>query len=221
MWRWLAQGLLWCLGWGQIGTETLRNLSEHPRAVVLFAHTSYLDFYLFLLYRASLPADTPVKVLMKPQPFRYAGPLLRCLGAIPATRREDSGQGAVSRIVSQLDPLPRFLLCLSPKGTIMAAPWRSGYYYLSQQLQLPVIVAGLDYQQKRLRAFPALPPVPHEEALLPVPEVNQLLQEQMKAIVPLYPQREGLCLPVQSVVDWERLVVLAGWLVVAAVTLCP
>lgn len=173
------------MGWKGIDSNLLQKLSAHDRSVLVFSHTSYVDFYIFLLYKFAYPDELfHIRTLVKPDPFAYAGPLLRFLGAIPATKVSDKNGGAVSRIIDELKKLDKVVLMICPKGTIIKAPWRTGYYHIAKELKAPLLVVGLDYEKKTVEAGDF---VSSEE---PEHIVREQLYESLSHIVPLFPEDE-------------------------------
>lgn len=187
----LARTILFCLGWSHISENAFNRITKYDRSVVVFSHTSYSDFYIFALYFVAYPRRFHhVRILMKPQPFQYAGFILRRLGVVPATRVDEKNGGAVPRIVSDLKQWDKCLFLISPKGTIVKQDWRSGYYHIAKQLDAHILVAGLDYEHK----YPcASEPITHgdEES-----DVKDLLLNELKKIVPLFPEDE--IVPIRS-----------------------
>jgi hypothetical protein len=178
-----VRGILWALGWNTYPDGYFSSRMPGPRTVLLFSHSSYWDFFLFLLYKLAYPELPRLFAIMKPQPFRYAGSFLRYLGFIPATPLEERSRGFVSSTIEYLDNFPSFHLLISPKGTIVSAPWRTGYYYLAKGLDADIQVVGLDYHKKGVVIFP---PQPLED----LPASNRVLMKDMATICPLYPQQE-------------------------------
>jgi 1-acyl-sn-glycerol-3-phosphate acyltransferase len=177
------------LGWNHIDKETYNNLASNDKLVLVFSHTSYFDFYIFLLYLFSCPQNThSIYVLIKPQVFNYMGWILHKLGAIPSTKLEDKNGGAVTRIVNTLNKSNKFVFLISPKGTIKNGSWRSGYYHIANQSNAIIIAIGLDYYTKSIiiSSDPISPKLCNEH------ESTQYLHDCMKKIIPLYPEREGI-----------------------------
>jgi len=150
---------------------------------------------------------------MKPQPFEYAGWLLRRFGAVPATRVDEKNGGAVSRIVHDLKQWDKCMLLISPKGTIVKQEWRSGYYHIAKQLDAHLLVVGLDYEHKYPNAS--------EPILLQETEsdVKDLLFNDLKKIVPLFPEDE--IVPIRyhthrSAINNTRLACSVGVIVIAS-----
>ena len=70
--------ILWCLGWQLIDSTIFTYLQQWDRLVIVFSHTSYIDFYIMVMYMLAYPRELSViRILVKPQPFKYAGWLLR------------------------------------------------------------------------------------------------------------------------------------------------
>lgn len=181
----LARVILFTMGWSLLDDSICNQLNKYDRTVLVFSHTTYADFYILILYILAHPNRLNlIKTLVKPQPFEYAGPLLRKLGAIPATKVEDKNGGAVNRLVAELNQFDKFLFLISPKGTIINRPWRSGYYHIAKSLNAPLMVAGLDYETKQVIVSKE---ISYEEE---EPIVREFLQNEIKKIVPLFPEEE-------------------------------
>lgn len=187
----LAKAVLFTMGWSLLHIDIFNQITKYDRTVLIFSHTSYADFYILILYLLAYPRRLhSVRTLVKPQPFEYAGPLLRWLGAIPSTKIEDKNGGAVNRIVNTLKECEKFIFLISPKGTIINKPWRSGYYHIAKDLNAHLMVAGLDYETKQVIVSKEISPSNEE------PFVKEFLQDQLKPIVPLFP--EGEVVPIRS-----------------------
>lgn len=177
--------ILFSIGWSGIKIPERTRLSKHNRMIGIFSHTSYVDFYILLLYILSYPYELfYLRTLMKPQPFQYAGWLLNKFGAIPATKVDDRNGGSVERIVQQLRQSEKFLFLISPKGTIVKSPWRSGYYHIARKLDAHILVTGLDYERKEALVLEPIAPGEKEE------DVKQHLVRDLARIVPLFPEEE-------------------------------
>jgi 1-acyl-sn-glycerol-3-phosphate acyltransferase len=140
----LADRLLRAFGW------TCIDLPQRPvRAVVVgYPHTSNWDFPIALLAMAALRLDA--RWVGKDSLFRGPlGPLMRGLGGIPVNRREPTG--FVERIAGEIRSHPRFMLVMAPEGTRSWRPgWKSGFYRIARAAGVPVVVAVVDYANKRI-----------------------------------------------------------------------
>lgn len=180
-----AKGVLFIMGWQPLSESFIKQLFKHDRIIAVFSHTSYSDFYILILYLLAYPEYLyRIKTLVKPQPFAYAGRLLRSLGAIPATKVEDSNGGAVKRISEELNNYEKFTFLICPKGTILKRDWRSGYYHIAELTNSFLMVVGLDYEKKSVAFSEEISHYIEE------PIVKDFLQDELKKIVPLFPECE-------------------------------
>jgi hypothetical protein len=181
----LAKIILFSLGWELLDESIFNQITKYDRSVLVFSHTSYSDFYILILYLLAYPHRLHyVRTLVKPQPFAYAGPLLRKLGAIPSTKIEDRNGGAVKRIIEDLKQWDKCIFLISPKGSIVKREWRSGYYHIAKELNATLMVAGLDYEKKCVLVSPE---ISHSEG---EDKVREVLLEELKKIVPRFPEGE-------------------------------
>lgn len=181
----MSRTVLFLMGWSAIDDIVFNKLTMNKRCVLVFSHTSYSDFYILLLYLLSYPNRSHyIRTLVKPQPFEYAGWLLNKIGAIPATRVDFKNGGSVPKIVSEIIKCPECLFLISPKGTIVKAEWRSGYYNIAKQLNCNILVTGLDYEIKKPKASYPIYHGENEE------DIKPFLLQELSDIVPLYPECE-------------------------------
>jgi 1-acyl-sn-glycerol-3-phosphate acyltransferase len=204
----VARSILFLMGWSSLTDETLNGLNEYKRVVLVFSHTSYFDFYIMILYLLAYPYQLAnVRTLVKPQPFRHFGKLLRSFGAIPSTKVEDKQGGGVSRIVQSLKEKNECLFLISPKGTILKREWRSGYYHIAKLLEAPIRVIGLDYEKMGVTLSNAIASS-NDESI-----VREFLYLELSKIVPLHPDQEVV--PIKShasrnIIGYGRLVGTCG-----------
>ena len=141
------------MGWRIPKTEYINKLDKSPynhRLVIVISHTSFWDFFILLLYKWADPRiGRYLKVIMKPQPFKWWGWFLRPIGCIPATRSEDSNGDFVNKTVEQFKN-KNIRVIIAPEGMTNKHEWRSGYYHLTQGLKSSIMVGGLDYELKCL-----------------------------------------------------------------------
>ena len=116
--------------------------------------------------------------------FDYLGPCLRRVGCIEATKVEDQNGGAVERITNTLKNEKKVLLLISPKGTIIKREWRSGYFFLAQNLSADLVAIGPDYERKKMCIGTPVSYTCGE------PFVKEWLYNDLSKIVPLYPECE-------------------------------
>lgn len=148
--RALARGILRLAGWRVAG-----EVPNEPKMVLVGApHTSMLDFVLTKLTAASLGAR--LSWVGKQQLFRppFAA-LLRWLGGIPVDRQ--AAHGFVETMVAEFRRRDGLLLAIMAEGT-RAAPgqWRSGFFYIAQGADVPMLLVAFDYGRRTMRLGPAL-----------------------------------------------------------------
>lgn len=193
----IARIVLFVMGWSPLTADDIEKINKYPRTVVIFSHSTYADFCLLLLYMMAHPNELGyVRTLVKPQPFKRFGTILRRLGAIPSTRLEDSQGGAVNRIVNELKEWDRCIFLISPKGSIVKREWRTGYYHIARELDAHLRVAGLDYEKKCTIVSNEI------SSSEPESKVREFLQNELKEIVPLFPNEEVV--PIRSHDSKER-----------------
>lgn len=145
----LARALVRALGWRVdfAGLPTLQGV------ILVYPHTSNWDFPIAVLLKWAV--GLPVQFWGKDTLFRIPlfGLWLRWLGGVPVSR--SAPQGVVGQMTAMMKQKKAdgqyFWLALSPEGTRrLTDGWRSGFYRLALEADVPVGLAGLDYSRKRL-----------------------------------------------------------------------
>ena len=114
---------------------------EGARILVGAPHTSNFDFALML--GISWDAGMRIHWLGKKELFRGpAGPIMRALGGIAVDRAHPAK--LVESVVARAAADPDFLLVVTPEGTRSGAGWRSGFYRIAYEAQLPVTLGYVD-----------------------------------------------------------------------------
>lgn len=119
-------------------------------------HTSNWDFMLFLsvVSHFRMPGRAIGKNSLVRWPF---GSLMRRLGIIPLDR--DSGQGMVEQMVDEFAAADEMALVIAPEGTRRRAEyWRSGFYRIALEAQLPIVMTYIDFDGKVAGIGPTLHP---------------------------------------------------------------
>jgi 1-acyl-sn-glycerol-3-phosphate acyltransferase len=118
-----------------------------PKGVIAFyPHTSNWDFVVG--YLAKLAAGLPVQWMGKDTLFRGPfAPLLRRMGGIPVNRREPTG--LIRQLARELERRPWIWLAVAPEGTRRYVDhWKSGFYHLALEAQVPVGLAFIDWRTR-------------------------------------------------------------------------
>jgi 1-acyl-sn-glycerol-3-phosphate acyltransferase len=202
----IAKFILILLGWKYITEKQFSQFHKYKRSVIVFSHTTYADFYLFLLYFLAFPNEfRNVRVLVKPQPFKYAGFILRRFGCIPSSSFEERNSGSTRRISEELDKDDNFIFLISPKGTIVKSEWRNGYYNIALNTKSHLMVTGLDYEKKKIIVSDDIKYDKDKD------DIEIFLKEQLSRIVPLYPEDEVMKIrkhKSRSIISTPRLIFL-------------
>lgn len=148
MWASIARGLLRLGGWTAVGQKP-----DVSKAVFIAApHTSNWDGVWALVYKVAKGLD--IRFFAKESLFWFPlSTLLRGLGGIPLDRDEPGG--AVRQAVDAFKNNDDFYFGLAPEGTRSLRPhWKSGFYRIAMDADVPVVLGFLDYENKRLGIGP-------------------------------------------------------------------
>jgi 1-acyl-sn-glycerol-3-phosphate acyltransferase len=139
-----ARLILKSLGW------KLLDLPQRPTKAVVIAypHTSNWDFPVTLLALAALPYGA--QWVGKDNMFRGPlGPVMRALGGVAVNRRERTG--FVERVADEFRRRDNFHLIIAAEGTrSKQAGWKSGFYRIAREAEVPVIMAVVDYDKREV-----------------------------------------------------------------------
>ena len=123
---------------------TVRPAHELPAKCVMIAapHTSNWDFPVTMAMAAV--SDVDIKWLGKSQMFKGpAGPFFRWMGGIAVERA--SAQGLVGDLAAEFSKHDRLVLVVPAEGTRTAVEyWKSGFYRIAQQADVPIVCAFVD-----------------------------------------------------------------------------
>ena len=132
------------MGWK---TEVTVELPQ-KYIIALAPHTSNWDFLMGQLY--SRAEGFRCGFMMKKDWFFWPlGPIFRRMGGIPVTRSRHTS--LTDQVADAARKSETFSLCITPEGTRKAvSEWKRGFYYIAQKADLPILLFGLDYGQKRI-----------------------------------------------------------------------
>ena len=197
------------LGWNPLSILDREKLFESINQstckgeVLIYPHTTYADFFLFMLYAFAEPnlwnsmltlinsSDYyQYYFIFKYLPFCPARTLeaqkLRDSKLLKESNKIPNEESTVSlicqRLKNKLELGQSFLFFISPEGTIEKSKWRSGYYAVASSLKCPIRVVGLDYEKHQIVICPK-----REIEDIPA-QLEESLQKDMYNIVPLFPE---------------------------------
>jgi 1-acyl-sn-glycerol-3-phosphate acyltransferase len=148
--RVIARLILKLGGWTAVGETPAAD-----RAVIIAApHTSNWDAVWALTYKVAKGLD--IRFFAKHTLFWFPlGQILRALGAIPLDR--DHPGGAVRQAVDAFARQDTFYFGLAPEGTRARAPhWKSGFYRIATDADVPIVLGFLDFGNRRLGMGPTI-----------------------------------------------------------------
>ncbi|HEY7776100.1 MAG TPA: lysophospholipid acyltransferase family protein [Kineobactrum sp.] len=139
----LARWLLQLTGWRLAGARP-----ECDRYVLIAApHTSNWDFPLMLIFAAAF--DIRITWMAKHSLFHPPmGWVMRALGGIPIMRHKK--QNVVASMVAAFEAAPQLVLAVPVESTRERSEyWKSGFYHIAHQAQVPIVASFLDFGNRR------------------------------------------------------------------------
>lgn len=141
----LATWALSLLGW-----KAILEPPPGPKFVAVgYPHTSNWDFLYAILWKfaTGLPMNWVGKKELFPP---VLAPVMKALGGIPVDRGKKGGD-FVSRVAQLIRRRDSIVLVVAAEGTRSRAPyWRSGFYYMALEAQVPIGLGYIDYSRREL-----------------------------------------------------------------------
>jgi len=130
--------------------------------VIVGPHTSGWDFIVGVAYRSVLQMEK-ARYLGKQELFKPPfGFIFRWLGGTPVDRK--SSNNLVDQVVEMFNSKDEFAIALSPEGTRQKVEkLKTGFYFIAKKAKVPIVMAGLDYKQKRAIFSEALYPTDNQQ----------------------------------------------------------
>jgi len=157
--RSLARFVFWVTGWKVIG-EVPKDLKK--AVMIAVPHTSYWDF----LYArvAFFIMDIPVRITIKKEVVNFPvfGWIARSLGAVAIDRNPVNGglgrkRSMVDAMVDYIKKEDHLIMMITPEGTRKYAKrWKTGFYRVAEQANVPIILGYLDYAKKHAGVGPII-----------------------------------------------------------------
>jgi 1-acyl-sn-glycerol-3-phosphate acyltransferase len=145
----LARGLMRVFGW----RVQFDGLPSRQGVIVVYPHTSNWDFVWGILAKWAI--GIPLAFWAKDSLFRVPvfGRWLRWVGGLPIDRSSAKGiVGQTAEGLRQARERDDFMwLGLAPEGTRSRVEgWRSGFYHVATQAQVPLVLAFIDYERREV-----------------------------------------------------------------------
>ena len=146
MLRQFCRLILNLMGWKALN-EFPYELKKY--VIIIGPHTSNWDFIIGVLFRKALRLEKArylgKKELFDP-PFGF---LLRWLGGYPVDRGKHKNM--VEEVVKVFNAHEQFGIALSPEGTRKRVDkLRTGFYNIAKGAFVPIVMVGLDYENKQV-----------------------------------------------------------------------
>ncbi len=152
--RAISLGVLRLTGWKLDGQLP----ADQPKCVLIAApHTSNWDLPYTLMVAFALRLN--IRWMGKQQLFRGPlGPLMRWLGGI-AVNRERAGNLVAASAQAIRDADGPLQLVVPPEGTrSKTRHWKTGFYWIALQAEVPIVMAYMDYPRKLSGLGPVFKP---------------------------------------------------------------
>jgi len=134
-----------------MGWKLENDFPQKPLKYVVIAapHTSWADFPIAILSR--LVSGTMIHFVGKASLFKGPfGFIFRALGGTPIDRSKSNN--TVDAIVSIFNAKKEFRLGISPEGTRKKVDkWKTGFYYIAKGAKVPIVMAALDFENKKVK----------------------------------------------------------------------
>ena len=132
-----------------LGWKTNVTVPNYDKCVICAApHTSNWDLFIGKLFYGAIGRKTSF-MMKKEWFFPPLGALFRSMGGVPVSR--DRRTDMVSQLVGIFKSRKRFSIAITPEATRKPnADWKKGFYYIAQGAGVPIVLAYIDYKEKRV-----------------------------------------------------------------------
>ncbi|MFP4846888.1 1-acyl-sn-glycerol-3-phosphate acyltransferase [Winogradskyella sp. PE311] len=136
-------------GWKIVGNTNFSQDTIKKAVIIAAPHTSWHDFFIGLFLRKITAVKT--NFIGKKELFKW--PLnyyFKAIGGRPIDRTP--GQNKVEAIAKLFKDEDEFRLTLAPEGTRKKVEtWKTGFYYIAKEANVPIIMFTLDFKNKQNR----------------------------------------------------------------------
>lgn len=135
--------------WYLVGWRAEGDLPDLDKYILVAApHTSNWDYMNMIALSAYFKRKPSTFVKDSAFKIPIIGRLIRWFGGIPIDRSKS--QNFVQQAVEFVDKQDRVVLVITPEGTRGKRDyWRSGFYYIALEANIPYVLGYLDYKRKR------------------------------------------------------------------------
>jgi len=181
--RSLARATLNVLGWKTEVDDSI--VHSYPQYIIVAApHTSNWDAIVGGLGFMAENIGTSIIIKKEWLSMPLVGSILSSLGAIGVDRSRS--MRTVGQIVRLFKANPQFVLVITPEGTRQKVEyWKSGFYYIAQKANVPLVLGYPDYRRKVCGIAPII--------VFPTGDIDADMaqfKEVYDAITPRHPQNK-------------------------------
>lgn len=140
-----------------LGWKAEVNVPDYDKCIICAApHTTNWDLIIGKLFMGAIGRECGF--LMKKEWFFFPlGYLFRWMGGIPVDRNKRTS--LVDHTVGMIKKSRKFHLAITPEGTRSANPnWKNGFYFIADGANIPIVLIGIDYQEKCIYANKVIMP---------------------------------------------------------------
>lgn len=140
-----------------LGWKLEVTVPNYDKCVICAApHTSNLDLFIGKLFYGA--TGKRASFMMKKEWFFFPlGIIFRAIGGIPVHRGKNNS--LVDQMAEAFAKKKVFNLAITPEGTRKANPnWKRGFYYIALKANVPIVLIGIDYLTKTIRATKSIIP---------------------------------------------------------------
>jgi 1-acyl-sn-glycerol-3-phosphate acyltransferase len=173
--------------WFKLAGWTITNVTPKGAGVTIAApHTSNWDFVYAL--GAAILQDVKIYFSIKDVWCKYPviGRWIMYLGGIPIDR-SSKGSGQVNQIKEfiEIHKTARIFFLFTPEGTRSSVTkWKTGFYHVAIDCELPIFLAKVDYANKEAGVFQFFSPTGNKD------EDIKYLQKAYQSIQGKYPNKQ-------------------------------
>ena len=141
------------LGW-KLENDFPQDIKKY--VVIAAPHTSWVDFPIAILSR--MASGTMIHFIGKGSLFKPPfGFFFKMLGGTPVDR--STSNNLVDAVINVFNEKDEFRLGLSPEGTRKKVDkWKTGFYYIAKGANVPIVMATLDFENKKIKISEAYYP---------------------------------------------------------------
>ena len=195
--------------------------STKKQRIGLFPHTSLIESVILsiALWATDSRGKVCFCVAQTYMDSSITGPILRYFGGFPVI----TGSGITKSTIEYLKSHPDVSFAISPEGSLSPKEWKTGFFYIARELQIPIIILGIDFEKHIIRCRL------EEEIIIKPEETPETKLDDIKAmfsrsgIIPLFPENsnpriDGSDGKITSYIPFQgKLVLLSSTIVVGSI----